>query len=132
VAKVSEIRVSGTVIGFKEYKNFTLKDTFGEDSPFRLLTCDDAPLAFVVVNPFQIHEEYSFELEDSLLAELSFNSAPTEEIAVLCMVRPNDDELYVNLRSPLVINTERGVFAQIILQDETYGVSVPFGTIHKG
>jgi flagellar assembly factor FliW len=48
-----------------------------------------------------------------------------EDVAVLCIVRPDNHILYVNLRSPLIINIKNGSFTQIILQDESYGVSVP-------
>lgn len=123
---MSDIRLRGKVIGFEEYEQYTIDDAFGEDSPFRILSCIDAPVSFAVVNPFRIVEDYSFEIEDEVLKELSCGSM--EEIVILCIVRPNDRTLFVNMRSPLVINTKAGVFLQIILQNETYGVSVPFVT----
>jgi flagellar assembly factor FliW len=124
---MSEIGLSGAIVGFEECHAFVLKDSFGEASPFRTLISEDGSLIFVVVNPFQITEAYSFELDDSLLSRLGFNSSPMDEVAVLCIVRPDDEKLYANLRSPLIVNTKNGLFTQIILQDETYGVSVLFG-----
>lgn len=113
-------------MGLEEYKNYTLEAAFGERSPFRVLACSDGPLSFVVVNPYYIVHDYSFEIDDSLLRYLFGNGNCMEDIAVLCMVRTNDKSLYVNLRSPIIFNIRKGVFAQTILQSETYGVSVPF------
>jgi flagellar assembly factor FliW len=126
VIKVNEKQLEGKILGFEEYARYTLKDSLGESSPFRVLSCDEAPVAFVVVNPYSIVEDYSFDVDDAVLHGLGFSQAPAEEIAVLCVVRLDEDRLYVNLRSPLVINTRKGSFVQIILQNEAYGVSVPF------
>jgi len=126
VIKVNEKQLEGKILGFEEYARYTLKDSLGESSPFRVLECDETPIAFVVVNPYSIIEDYSFDIDDAVLNGLGFSQAAAEEIAVLCVVRLDEDRLYVNLRSPLVINTRNGSFTQIILQNEAYGVSVPF------
>jgi flagellar assembly factor FliW len=123
---VGEIGLKGKIIGFEEYDSYRMTDAgFSETSPFRLLSCDEAPISFVVASPFSIIEDYSFELEDAVLKGLKVNGTAMEDIAILCIVRPEEGKLYVNLRSPLVINTKMGIFTQIILQDDTYGVSVP-------
>ena len=124
--KVNEKQLEGKVLGFEEYRKYILKDSLGEESPFRILSCEETPITFVVVNPYSVFEDYSFDVDDAILSALEFSQAPAEEIAILCVVRLDDDRLYVNLRSPLVINTKKGIFSQIILQNETYGVSVPF------
>jgi flagellar assembly factor FliW len=123
---VSEMRLKGKILGFEEYDDYVMQDSFGDASPFRLLSCNSAPISFVVVNPYHIVEDYSFEVEDSTIVNLKLEGSFAEDIAVLSIVRPKDETLYVNLRSPLVINTRNGHFMQVILQNETYGVSVPF------
>jgi flagellar assembly factor FliW len=122
---VSDIILKGKIIGFEECGNFSLQDAFGEGSPFRLLSCNDSPLSLVVVNPYDMVDDYSFEIEESTLKSLFSDANYMEDIAVLCVVRPDESALYVNLRSPVIVNTKRGTFVQIILQSEAYGVSVP-------
>jgi flagellar assembly factor FliW len=123
---VGEIKLKGRIIGFGGYENYVMEDAFGEGSPFRALSCSDAALSFVVVNPYHIVEDYSFEIDEEVLKALFSGGDYMEDIAVLCVVRPDDQTLYVNLRSPIVVNIRSGVFVQTILQNETYGVSVPF------
>ncbi len=129
---MGDIRLKGRIIGFEEYENYLLQDAFGESSPFRFLSCTDAPVSFVVVNPFFIVEDYTFEIEDAAMRSLNLSERSPGSIAVMCIVRPGEQALAVNLRSPLVINTESGVFAQTVLQNETYGVSVPFTAKRAG
>ncbi|HQK47263.1 MAG TPA: flagellar assembly protein FliW [Syntrophorhabdaceae bacterium] len=123
---VSEIRLKGRIIGFEELGEYILDAPFGEDSPFRVLHCIDQPFSFLVVNPYYILEDYSFDIDDHVAEELIERSGTEATIAVLCIVRPNDKTLYVNLRSPIIVNTARSRFVQVVLQNEAYGVSVPF------
>jgi flagellar assembly factor FliW len=126
VKELNEICLKGKIIGFEEYDNYVLEDTFGENSPFRLLSCPETPIYFVVVSPYYIVDDYSFEIEEGIVKDLMLEGNSIDDIAVLCIVRPNDQALYVNLRSPLIINIKNGYFVQTILQNEIYGVSVPF------
>jgi flagellar assembly factor FliW len=124
--KMSETRLNGKIIGFEEHKEYTMESVFGETSPFRLLSCMSAPLTFVVVNPYHVLENYSLELDENILKTLEVDENTIENVAVLCIVRLDNHTLYVNLRSPVIINVKNGFFTQIILPDESYGVSVPF------
>ena len=119
--------MKGRILGFEEYEHYTLQAAFGESSPFRVLACNDAPISFAVVNPYHFMEDYSFEIEDETATELMLKTSESDNFAVLCIVRHDQNTLYVNLRSPLIINIKQGVFTQTILQNDLYGVSVPFG-----
>ncbi len=120
---MSDILLKGRVIGFEESQNYALQDAFGPDSPFRLLRCLDSGISFVVVNPFSAVEEYTFDVEDDALAALSLAEGDIGRLAVLCIARREKETLYINLRSPLLVNTEKGVFLQVILPNEGYPVS---------
>ena len=125
VTMMSEIPLKGSVIGFEESQNYALQDAFGPDSPFRLLRCLDSGISFLVVNPFFAVEEYTFDVEDDAVATLSLEEGGIGRLAVLCIARYEKETLYVNLRSPLLVNTEKGVFLQVILPNEGYPVSAP-------
>jgi len=122
---MSEIPLKGRVIGFEECQNYALQDAFGPDSPFRLLRCLDSGISFLAVNPFSVVEEYTFDVEDDAVAALSLAEGDIGHLAVLCIARYEKETLYVNLRSPLLVNTEKGIFLQVILSNEGYPVSLP-------
>jgi flagellar assembly factor FliW len=122
---MSEIPLKGRVIGFEESEEYALQDVFGPDSPFRLLRCLDSGISFLVVNPYHAVEEYTFDVEDDTMAALSLTEGEIEHLAVLCIARYEKETLYVNLRSPLLVNTEEGIFLQVILPNEGYPVSFP-------
>jgi flagellar assembly factor FliW len=128
---VSEIQLRGTILGFEEYDTYSLRNIFEEQSPFRILACLQAPIVFLVVNPFVVKEDYSLTVDDIVAARLSLGGEDMQNMAVLCIARKENESCLVNLRSPLVINTARGEFQQVILQDDIYGVSVPFPTVRS-
>ena len=121
---MSKTPLKGKVIGFEDYADYVLEDAFGEASPFRILSSNDASVSFIMANPFKIIDDYTFRIEDDLVNDLGLNGLG--DVAVLCIVRYEGHTFFINLRSPLIINTARGVFIQTILQDEAYSVSVPF------
>ena len=123
---MSDVLLRGKILGFEEYESYVMRNEFGETSPFCLLVCNNTSFSFVMVNPYRIFEDYTFELEDDIMNSLKLSGDAVENIAVLCIVRQDENVLFVNLRSPVVINIKEGLFKQIILQNESYGVSVPF------
>ena len=125
VTAMSERFLKGRVIGFEECEGYALQDAFGPDSPFRLLRCLDSAISFVVVNPYHAAEEYTFDVEDDAIRALSLAEGGIEHLAVLCIARYGKEMFYVNLRSPLLVNTEKGLFMQVILPNEGYPVSAP-------
>jgi len=134
VKQVGEMRLKGKIIGFEELGDYIFDAPFGEESPFRVLQCIDQPVSFIVVNPYFILDDYNFDIDDQVAEELIGRSGEPdveETIAVLCIVRPDNKTLYVNLRSPIIVNTTKGRFIQVVLQNEGYGVSVPFAIKEK-
>lgn len=128
--ETSEIILTGKIVGFEDYNSYILHNPFDPSSPLRVMTCPEGHISFVVVNPFQIVDEYAFEIDDETEIELNLEKNGIEHIAVFCIVKIGKETLQANLRSPIIINTKDGRFLQIILQDERYGTSVPF-TVKK-
>jgi len=118
--------IQGTILGFEGYRNYTLKNDFDESSPFSILECRDSDLYFVVVDPFFLNKDYSFQVDDATIDELQLTENPYDEIFVLCIVKAGGETHSVNFRAPLICNSVKGIFKQIVLQDETYPTSTTF------
>jgi flagellar assembly factor FliW len=124
---MGEIVLKGKIIGFEEITEYVMDSPFGLDSPMRVLFASSSPITFVLVNPYEIYENYTFEIDEELLKEELGESYGIDDLAVMCIVRVEKDRFYANLRSPLLINTKNGRFTQVILQEEGYPTSFPFG-----
>lgn len=112
------------LIGLSEYKRFTiLYDCEKESSNiFWLQSVEEPTLALPVVRPQLVKEDYNPVVEDELLNHIG---ELTEEnlVIFLTMTVPQDiKQMSVNLKAPIVINTDTGKAAQIIVENQDYEV----------
>ncbi len=113
------------MIGFDEYKRYTILydcEKEGKTSISWLQSLDEPDLAFTVINPTVVMEEYNPIVEDELLKDLG---ALTEEnlVILLMMTVPGDlKEMSVNLKAPLIINADTRKGVQLIVENQDYEV----------
>ncbi len=109
------------ILGFSQNKKFILFP-HTEGSPFYWLqSVDDGTIAFVVMNPQLVKDDYTINIEERLLKELHAES--TSELEVMCVVTiPHNqpDKMTINLLGPIIINISKRCATQIICPDENY------------
>lgn len=111
------------VLGFENVKKYFLINDKDEDSPFKWLQSADQPnLAFVVINPFSIKKDYDIKLEKEIVEALEIEKE--EDVLVLSIVVVPEDisKISMNLKAPLIINTERKKGLQLVLDTDSYNV----------
>ncbi|MBR4530159.1 MAG: flagellar assembly protein FliW [Lachnospiraceae bacterium] len=114
------ITFPGGIIGFPEMTKFTL--LFDEEkkpaSIHWLQSLDEPAFAMPVINPLVLKEDYNPEVDDDVLKDIQ--PINNENMLVLVtMTIPHDlKEMTINLRGPILINSETRKGAQIIIDDE--------------
>ncbi len=111
--------------GFDEYKDYTvLYDIDGEGEPFFswLQSITEKSLAFPVVNPFRIAEDYNPVVEDALLEEIGKCDMEDLVLFLLATVPENPENATVNMKAPLLINSKSRQGMQIIVENEDYEI----------
>lgn len=107
---------------FEEYKNFVIELNEDKENPFHILQSLDEPeLSFTIMNPFIIKADYNFILADSTVEKLEISSY--EDVLVYTMVTIPDEDyknMTTNLLGPIIINKEKKLAKQIILNDTNY------------
>ena len=119
----SIIRFADGIIGFEDYHDFVLLDDGDDMSPFRRLqSVEDSGLAFILLDPFSVKPDYEFTIDDDMAARLSIGS--DEDVVVFSIVViPDDIKLMsINLKAPIIINSEERRGAQYIIDRGDYGV----------
>lgn len=113
------------IFGFEEYKDYTvLYDAESEGEPLFswLQSTTEKGLAFPIVNPFRVKEDYSPRVEDALLEGLgSFND---EDLVLYLLATVPEDvsKASVNMKAPLIINANNKKGMQIIVENEDYEI----------
>lgn len=109
------------IIGFPDMKKFTLifdEEKEGRPSISWLQSMDEPEIAFPVMNPLFVCETYNPSVEDELLKNLGTIKEDNLYVLVTVTVPQNIKELAVNLKAPIVINTDTRKASQIIVEDD--------------
>jgi len=118
------------ILGFPEDKRYALLP-HNENSPFFWLQSLDSPeLAFVVINPALIVDDYNFEIPDEMQKQLDLKESAQAEVLVLVTFRSGNGDKSIrpsaNLLGPLVINIENRQACQAVLDPKKYPVRFEF------
>jgi len=111
--------------GFLDETDFIILD-LPDNTVFQILqSAKTSNLAFIITSPYLFYEEYSLKLTDDLLEALSIKSE--QEVVVYTIVTLIDPfaESTINLRAPIVINSEVMKGKQYILNDVDYSSKAP-------
>lgn len=109
------------IIGFLDMKKFTLifdEEKEGRPSISWLQSMDEPEIAFPVMDPLFVCETYNPSVEEELLKNLGTIKEDNLYVLVTVTVPQNIKELAVNLKAPIVINTDTRKASQIIVEDD--------------
>ena len=109
------------IIGFPDMKKFTLifdEEKEGRPSISWLQSMDEPEIAFPVMDPLFVCETYNPSVEDELLKNLGTIKEDNLYVLVTVTVPQNIKELAVNLKAPIVINTDTRKASQIIVEED--------------
>jgi flagellar assembly factor FliW len=109
------------LVGFPEHKRFLLL-CHKPDSPFRWLQSLDEPqLAFLITDPGNWVENYAPQIADDEVGPLGL-AETTPRLVYVTVTIPSGqpEEMTLNLAGPIIVDLERRLAIQLVLQDETY------------
>ena len=109
------------MIGFPDMQNFTLiydEEKGDKANIMWLQSMDDPQTAFPVINPMKIKEDYNPSVSEELLKPLG-EMKPEDTFVLVTMRVPKDiEDMSINLKAPIIINTSNNKGAQIIVEDD--------------
>lgn len=115
------INVHQGLLGFPDATRYVVLEHDREDTPFKWLQAVDNPnLAFVIIDPLEIVENYPVCLDEDLV-EMTGSSDLTEYGAMVIVNIPceNPSGMTANLRAPILVHMKNRIAKQTILEDDT-------------
>ena len=114
------IEMKRGIPGFEGVKCYSLRRRDSE-SPFCILeSLGEAGPRFIAVNPFLACPEYEPVIPDREIRLLEIENPSQIFLMVLVTVRRDPLDVTVNLQAPLVINMDRNLAAQVVLEDQDW------------
>ncbi len=116
------IQFPGGLPGFPAEHAFVFLP-YQPDSPFAFLqSATDPDLSFIITDPFPFFKDYSFKLEDSIIAELGLADDNPPKIVNIVRIPEKTEEMTANLLAPIIINRTSRKAMQIVLEKSQYTV----------
>lgn len=113
------------VMGFEDCKKFTIiYDTSREErTAISWLQCMDEPeLAFPMISPFYIMEDYDPVVESELLEPLGEVNEENLVLFVFMNIKSDIKQLTANMKAPVIINSDTLKGVQIIVENDEYDI----------
>lgn len=114
-------------LGFPELQDFLL---INDDASYPFLwlqSTEDPDICFLIVEPEQFFQNYAPEIPSREYKILAIADKYKEDIKTFCMVTvPSTIEsATVNLRAPILVNFDKHIAKQIVLEQDTYQIRTP-------
>ncbi len=107
------------LLGFEKYTKFALIDS--EYEPFIWLqSTEESNLAFLMIDPFLICNDYEADIDDSTLKAIGVESAEDIIIMTLVTIPKDGSAITANFLGPVVINKKNRQCLQVILNDNRW------------
>lgn len=116
------------LLGFNELRRFVLLDDPSDEIFAWLQSCEEPGIAFPLLEPELFTSGYAIQLTKHDLETLNLNShAGTRSFAIITI--PQDPtQMTANLKAPIVINVEKRLARQCVLQDNSLAIREPIFT----
>jgi flagellar assembly factor FliW len=116
------IHFTKPILGFDDCRQYLLMENESIFPTFWLQSINNPNLAFPVVSPFSVDENYSINLQTLDLDDINLKSVDDALVLTLMVVPQTLSSIRTNLRAPIIYNPEKKIAKQLILYDEKYPI----------
>lgn len=111
--------------GFEHLTKYVLLSP-QELSPFHVLqSIEDGDISFIVSNPFIFKEDYAPYINKSVFEELEIEEDSQAVLFTIIVIPDDYTKMTANLMAPIIINSDKRLGKQIILDKGDYPIRYP-------
>ena len=113
------------IMGFEDLKKFIIVESKENEAFSIFQSIENTNMGLVVVSPFDVKKDYEIELNEDVINSLNIENP--EEVVLYNTVTLNSDvyKITVNLKAPIIININKKVGKQVIIDKEEYKIKHP-------
>ena len=115
--------------GFDDEKEFALLPVEGNDMFQVLQSTTTADVAFIVASPYTVVTDYSFEVDEPTINLLGIKKEEDVFVLGVLSLKERIDSSTINLQAPLIFQKNTKKAKQMILNDNTFSLRHPIGTL---
>ena len=119
------IRFDEGILGFPDSHRYILIP-HETNSPFAWLqSVDEENLAFLLVNPVCVKPDYLVQLPMNAADDLRLTDASKGVVFAIVVVPEDPRKMRMNLRAPVIINFDKKLGRQVVLEDASLDLRYP-------
>lgn len=116
------ITFSDGLLGFENLKKYFVVDPGDSTLILWLQSTEDEKIAFPIIEPKIFKPDYIAKLLPADLNGLELETLNTAKLYAILTIPANVTEMSANLKAPVVVNSQKRVAKQIVLQDSKLSV----------
>ena len=121
----SVVEMPEGMLGFSEFRKYVIIQ-HNQGSPFLWFQAVEEPnLAFVIVDPFTFFPDYEVLLSREDLDALQATELGKLAVFSVVVIPENPEDITANLRGPVLVNVEKRIGRQVVLNDERHSPHQP-------
>jgi flagellar assembly factor FliW len=113
------------ILGFNDLRRFVLLDDPNDEIFAWLQSCEIPQIAFPVLEPELFASNYQISLTKHDLESLGLTKQEKIRGFSIITIPEDPTQMTANLKAPVVINTEKRIARQIVLQDNNLAIREP-------
>lgn len=116
------------ILGFADLRQFVLLDDPSDEIFAWLQSCESAQIAFPVLEPELFSDTYKVNLTKSDLEGVKLSDQTKARYFSIITIPDDPTQMTANLKAPIVINVEKRLARQCVLQDNNLAIREPIFT----
>lgn len=116
------------LLGFGDLREFVLLDDPNDEIFAWLQSCEAAAIAFPVLEPELFTQQYKVNLTKSDMEALKLADQSKARYFSIITIPDDPTQMTANLKAPIVVNIEKKVARQCVLQDNNLAIREPIFT----
>lgn len=85
-----------------------------------LQSTEEDEVCFIIIDPFQVVENYEFEISDATVKKLSIEKVEDVVVYSIITIGAEAKDITVNLKAPIILNMNNKSGVQEIIDNEEY------------
>lgn len=116
------------LLGFQDLRQFVLLDDPNDDIFAWLQSCELPSIAFPVLEPELFGHKYAVNLNRTDLESLKMQADQTPAFLSIITIPDDPTQMTANIKAPIIINLEKKIARQCVLQDNHLAIKEPIFT----
>ncbi len=125
ITKEDLINFPEGLLGFNDLKSFVLLDDPNDEIFAWLQSCEESSIAFPVLEPELFTDKYTIKFNRHELEALQSEDQSRVRSFAIITIPEDPTQMTANLKAPIVINVEKRIGRQCVLQDNSLNIREP-------